>query len=146
MRSAGGDPGVSTAFRFPEHVVNGLHSLEKFVGFALVHMNLAGAAELGGIPECGVQLGECSQVLRLEVIGPENQQLLLGLLSLLLLDRHKAGVGVFVGRPAGLITIRRLFQRTWRLLKPKGVRCRRLEWGAHKPLRENAPQGWANVA
>ena len=51
------------------------------------------------------------QVLRLEVIRPENQQFLLGLLSLFLLDGHVAAEGVVVSSQGGGVTGGRGFHR-----------------------------------
>ena len=49
------------------------YSLEQFICLALIDVDLAGAAELGRFPEDVMQIRESSQMLRLEVIRPENQ-------------------------------------------------------------------------
>jgi hypothetical protein len=84
--------------------LNGSH---QFLSFGLVNVDLAGAAEFGGFPEGVVQIGEGGQVLRLEIVGPQDQQFLFGLLSFLLLDGHVATEGVVVGSKSRSITCRR---------------------------------------
>ena len=48
--------------------------LPSALGFPLIDVHLAGTAELGCLPEGVVQVGECRQMIGLEVIGPEDQQ------------------------------------------------------------------------
>ena len=73
---------------------DGSHQL---LSLALIDVHLAGAAEFRRFPEGVVKIWECCQMLRLEIVGPENQQFLLGLLGLILLDGHEPGEGVVVG-------------------------------------------------
>ncbi len=69
----GCNPGVIATLGFPEHVVDRFDSLEQLICFALIDIDLASAAELGCFPEDVMQIRESSQMLRLEVIRPENQ-------------------------------------------------------------------------
>ena len=79
--SGGGHPGVIAAFGLPEHAVDFLHCCHQLFGFALIDVHLAGAAELRRFPEGVVEIGEGCQVLRLEVVGPKNQEFFLGFLG-----------------------------------------------------------------
>jgi hypothetical protein len=81
--SGGGDPSVRAAFGLPEHAVDFLNSGHQLLSLALIDVHFAGAAELCGFPESVVKVGECRQVLRLEVVGPKDQEFFLGLLCLL---------------------------------------------------------------
>ena len=92
--SGGGDPGITAALGLPEHAVDFFNSSEKLFRFALVDVNLAGAAKFRRFPEGVVEIGECRQVLRLEVVGPKDQEFVLGLLRFIFLDRNEASKGV----------------------------------------------------
>ena len=108
--SGGGHPGVRAAFGLPEHAVDFLNSGEKLFRFALVDVHLAGAAKFRRFPEGVVEIGERCQVLGLEVVGPKDQEFLLGLLGFVFLDRNEAGEGVVVGGKSCSISGCRCFQ------------------------------------
>ena len=57
---------------------------------SLDHLLLDIRARLGGLPEHRLELGELFEVCRLEKVGVENENLVLGLLSFALLDGHVA--------------------------------------------------------
>ena len=92
--SGGGYPGITAAFGLPEHAMDFLNSGEKLFCFALVDMHLAGAAQFCRFPEGVVEIGERCQVLGLEVVGPKDQEFILGLLGFIFLDRNEASKGV----------------------------------------------------
>ncbi len=99
----GSHPGVIATLGFPEHRVNGFHSFDQFICLGLIDVDLAGAAELGRFPEDVMQIRESCQMLWLEIIRPQDQQFVLGLLSLFFLDGDEAGEGVVVSRPSSRI-------------------------------------------
>ena len=66
---------------------NGSH---QFLSFALVDVHLAGTAEFGRFPEGVVEVRKRCQVIGLEIVRPEDQQLLLGFLGLIFLDGDKS--------------------------------------------------------
>jgi len=97
-------PGVVAAFGLPKHAVDFLNGSHQFLSFGLIDVHLAGTAEFGCFPEGVVEIREGGEVIRLEVVGPEDHQLLLGLGGFLFLDRDITRKGVVVGRQCSSIT------------------------------------------
>ena len=59
-----------------------------------VYMLFHVCPELAGFPYLGVEIGVCSQMLWLEVVGPDNKDVILGLGSVLFLGRNVASKGI----------------------------------------------------
>jgi len=96
LELASGIPGNIAVLSRPEHVVDLVNRFHQFLSVLRANFNLASRAELGCLPEGVVQIGELLKVLRLEVISPKNQQLILSNLSLLFLDCNVARKSVLV--------------------------------------------------
>src|SRR5439155_6138564 len=83
----------------PEDVRDLLHRGLEVRGGLRVDALLVLRAELRGLPEGVVELRVLLEMLRLEVVAPEDEQFLLADLGVLLLDRDRSDVEV----PAGVV-------------------------------------------
>ena len=76
-------------------VLDGCHQI---IGRIHIDTLLDGRAQLRGIPELFMQVRGLFQMLRLEVVGPEDEQLFLGQVRLLFLNADEARIGIVIGR------------------------------------------------
>ena len=93
---ASADPRHLATLALPEDVVDVLDRVHELTTSLRVDLLLALRAELQRLPEGVVEVRELLQVRWLEVVSPQDRQLTLGELGLLLLDADEAAKCVVV--------------------------------------------------
>ncbi len=77
--------------------MNAFYCLHQLIGVLRADFNFARRTQFGGLPKNIVEVGKLLQMRRVEVVGPQNEQIAFGLLSLLFFDCDEAAEGVVIG-------------------------------------------------
>src|SRR5439155_21904473 len=103
MRPPSVNASASGLLRLPEDLVDLADEVEKLLSVVRVVRLLGGAGGLGGVPEELVQVRVRLEVVGLEVVGPQNPQVVLDEVGALFLDEYRAILEDRVVRPVVLL-------------------------------------------